>query len=779
MKNTNSALLYKVVFQQPDQRVSSYFKMTNKDWYIQNANYCIKLCMGQDDKVMTRKFLNAANGLIDKETYDYVLKNYTSELADKGKLYGEIRDVDFLTPIKERYMGEFINMFSNYQIFNNDPDIVLIRNKYLADKVMGWINQGIINKLNEAGVKTNQESQEQLDINQFVEEELEKWRDDVVITSQKRLELINALIDAKDKYQQLYFYWWACEECYTYREIYKNDIYFNVVHPMEYYRVDSGSRYIEDDDFGCRRFKLKLSELTTRFRDYLSDKEIDYLEKLYSSRSVLTYDMFIQFIKSLDDFAERKAVLDKHREAYKDITLNNDEIEVFHYVWKTKTPYGVLVYKNALGELKETIVDEYYELDKDNGDVEIRWEWKEEVWGGYRFGGEVWGIYLPPEPIPCQREKFNNISDCKLPYNGIVGLVRGNLRNPIPFRVAPYLALYRIYTLQEERAIAKFKSWLLFPETILGDTNKMTTEQRLAIANKDSFLPFDDADLNANALQSIREVANTTVINYINVLRDLKDALKRDAYEVANMNSARIGDTKDYAGKGVTEMNYQNAVMGSVWSLEVFNLFREKDYLANLDYSKYAWIDGKKGSYIDPNTGELIIVDLDGSSDFSSNIGVYIKNNNDVTNMLNQMKEFAFNVGQNGMPDVALEAITNRNTMAIKRNIKKAIEAQREYEMQMQQLQEQARAETEKIISEREAMRIENENQQKALDREKDIMIEQMKIESEERIVEAKLKIDVNGNGYIDKEEAMMAQNGYTQNDINRLKLQKELNRKI
>ena len=307
----------------------------------------------------------------------------------------------------------------------------------------------------------------------------------------------------------------------------------------------------------------------------------------------------------------------------------------------------------------------------------------------------------------------------------------------------------------------------------------MTTEQRLAIANKDSFLPFDDADLNANALQSIREVANTTVINYISVLKDLKDALKRDAYEVANMNSARIGDTKDYAGKGVTEMNYQNAVMGSVWSLEVFNLFREKDYLANLDYSKYAWIDGKKGSYIDPNTGELTIVDLDGSSDFSSNIGVYIRNNNDVTNMLNQMKEFAFNVGQNGMPDVALEAITNRNTMAIKRNIKKAIEAQREYEMQMQQLQEQARAETEKIISEREAMRIENENQQKALDREKDIMIEQMKIESEERIVEAKLKIDVNGNGYIDKEEAMMSQNGYTQNDINRLKLQKELNRKI
>ena len=251
-----------------------------------------------------------------------------------------------------------------------------------------------------------------------------------------------------------------------------------------------------------------------------------------------------------------------------------------------------------------------------------------------------------------QRERFNNYSDCKLPYNGIVGLHKDNLRNPIPFRVLPYLALYRIYTLQQERAVAKFKSWLLFPESILADSSDMTTEERLAVANKDSFLPFDDSDAQPNtlqqeravakfkswllfpesiladssdmtteerlavankdsflpfddsdaqpnALQSIREVATSAITNYIQMLDNLKQGLKAEAWEAANMNNARFGDAKDYAGKAVNESNYSQAMTGSVWSLECFNLFRERDYVANIDYSKFAWIDGKRGSNVE------------------------------------------------------------------------------------------------------------------------------------------------------------------------------------
>ena len=697
------------------------------------------------------------------------------KVGDDAKLYGEIRDVDFLTPIKERYMGEFINMFANYQVFNNDPSATLERNQYLAKRVMEYCNQQIINELNAAGMQTNQQSVPQDKIEDVINDVLDNWIDDITITTQKRLELINSIVEAKDKYQQAYFYWWACEEVYTYREVYKDDVYLQVVSPLEYFRVDSGNRYIEDDDAGVRVYTMTIPQIIDRFRDELTDKEIQYLKTIYRNSAQYDSDERIEFIKGLDDFSERKAVL----QTTKDFLRNESSywqqhVKIYHYVWKTEVKQGILTHLDQLGGLSQTIVDSTYKFDETLGDINIEWEWVNQGW---RIVGQHSGVYIKPRPILVQRERFNNYSDVKLPYNGIVGLNKDNVRNPIPFRILPYLALYRIYTLQQERAVNKFKSWLLFPESILADSDAMSTEERLAIANKDGFLPFNDTEVTTGAIQSIREIATAALNNYITLLDNLKLSLKNEAWEAANMNNARFGNTRDYGGKAVNENNYAQALMGSVWSLECFNLFRERDYIANIDYSKFAWVDGKRGSYVDPTTNQVKIVDLDGVSDFASNIGIYIRNNSDVQQKLNTMKELAFSASQNGDIEVAIEAITDNNLTSIAKNIKKAMDAKREYEMQMQQAQQQAQQQTEQIIAQREAAKQQFEAEQKAMDREHEMIIEQMKIDSAEKIWEARLQVDVNGNGHIDREEASSRQGGYTQADINRVKMAKELNK--
>ena len=522
---------------------------------------------------------------------------------------------------------------------------------------------------------------------------------------------------------------------------------------------------------------MTIPQIIDRFRDELTDAEMKYLKDIYTvSPRYDTPDGIIQiFDRSF--FAERKAILATNADALKsEARLWGKEIDIYHYVWKTEIKQGILKHKDLLGNIVESVVDDTYELDLEAGDLDIEWVWINQVWEGWRIGGCHSGIYIKPRPIEVQRERFNNYSECKLPYNGIVGLNKDNLRNPIPFRILPYLALYRIYTLQQERAVAKFKSWLLFPESILSDTNQMTTEERLAVANKDGFLPFDDTDAQANSLQAIREVATTALNNYLQMLENLKQGLKAEAWEAANMNNARFGDTKDYGGKAVQENNYAQAMTGSVWSLECFNLFREKDYLANIDYSKFAWIDGKRGSYIDPTTNKLVIVDLDGSSDFGANIGIYIRNNSEVQNKLNMMKELAFSAGQNDQLEVAIEAIQSNNLVSIASNIKKAIQAKREYDLQLQKSQQEAQAQVEQIISEREANKQQFESEQNALDRERDIALAQMKIDADKEIWQMRLQVDTNGNGNIDKEEAMAAQGGYTTADVNRIKIQKELN---
>lgn len=759
----------------PDQRVSNSVKQSEK-WYIPNCNYWINIAIGQNDKTITQKFLDAANGLVDKKTYEYVSKNYIDKIGEKATLYGEIRDVDFLTPIKERYMGEFINMFSNYQVFNNDPSVVLARNKVLANKVMAYCNQEIINKLNKNGFDIGQKTVDQDSLENIIDEVLNEWIDDITITTQKRLELINTLVEAKDKYQQCYFYWWACEECYTYREVYKGDVYLTIVSPLEYYRIDSGNRYVEDDDAGVRIYKMTIPQIIDRFRDELSDKELTYLKDIYTVTNKFDFPDGIVQIYNKANFAERKSILNTNRDALiNESKVWHKEVDVYHYVWKTEIKQGILKYQDLLGNIVERVVDSDYEFDPSRGDIDIDWQWINQVWEGWRIGGCHTGVYIKPRPIEVQRERFNNYSDCKLPYNGIVGLNKDNIRNPIPFRILPYLALYRIYTLQQERAVAKFKSWLLFPESILSDSPDMTTEERLAIANKDSFLPFDDTDASPNSLQSIREVATASMNNYVQMLENLKQSLKLEAWEAANMNNARFGDAKEYAGKAVNESNYSQAMTGSVWSLECFNLFRQRDYIANIDYSKFAWIDGKQGSYVDPNTNKVIIVDLDGVSDFSSNIGIDIRNNSDVQNKLNMMKELAFSAGQNDQMEVAIEAITSNNINEISKNIKKAIVAKREYEMAMQKAQQEAQAQVEQIVSQREQNKQMFESQENELNRKHEIELETMKINAEKDIWNMRLRVDSNGNGHIDKDEANSALGGYTTSDVNRIKIQKEL----
>jgi hypothetical protein len=772
--------VYRTQLTMPDQRVSNKTK-SKAEWYIPVANYIIDEALGCNNKETVIKFLQAANAIVDTKTYDYVMKNYIHVIGEDAKLYGEIRDVDFLTPIKERYMGEFINLFNNYQIVNADTDIILKRNKDVGEKVMSWINQEVINELNKRGVETNQQSVTQEDVEEMIKKFEDHWKDAVVEDSVNRIEFFNLITNAKEKYIKAYYYWWSCEEVYSYRDIKDDDVHFEIVSPLEYYRIPSGEKYVEDDDMGMRHFQCTIAQIKERFRDVLTDKEIKYLEETYinGDGSAVRNDNIVQRIRgSLEDWSARDNMFNYNRirdfKPYMDIDKNF--INCYHYVWKTEVKVGYLIYTDVDGKIKSTIVDETYKLNEQLGDVAIEWDWILETWQGYRFGGTLEGVYTKPEPIPVQREHFTNMSKTKLPYNGITGLVDEDYRNPVPYRIIPYLALYRIYTLQQERAVAKFKSWLLMPESIYSDSTQMTSEERIAAANKDGIYLFDDADANNNVLSNIREITTSALNNYIQTIEHLKDNIKNEVYTLANMNSSRMGENKDYIGKSVMQQSYANALSGSIWLLECFNNFRERDYLANLDYTKYAWIDGKSGSYINSSTGEVVVFDLNGSSDISSNIGIFMQNNYQISEQLNEMKSFAFSAAQNGEFNIALEAITTNSVSKLKANILKAVEANREFQLQLKQQEQLAQQQLEQMKAENEAKLQQMELQKIQLENEAKIAQINTEYDRKLEIEQLRWQVDTNRNGYVTEAEAAANQtNNYTEADIQDAKMKKIL----
>lgn len=743
----------------PNTRASIAEKHGEK-WYKQMADWVIELALASNDKSFTSKCLDAANGVINKEDYEYVLGTYITgkeateaENQLNAQVLGKLRDVDILTPIKEKYMGEFISSYHNYQVYSLDPEVILRRNADLGEQVKAMMFQKV------SEILANPDKGSDLDISGFIKKFLDEWIDKDVAAEQDTLEMLNANIEAKRKYIDAYFYWWACEEVYTYRYLSGKDVKFKVLNPLEYYRVRSGNYFVEDDNYGLHRTLVSIQEIIDEFYnnmdDGLNEEQLSLLKaisvNIQNGVGYVNSRIFLDYRKQFPTDAKLEADIQ--------VTRSGLNVTKDHYVFKTEIKKGILSYYDNDGSLAGMDVDEDYILNKKAGDVSIEWLYINQMWEGWRFGGDFVKLYIPPRPVQIQRELLSNSSVCKSPFNGASYIHEANAVKPIPYRIKDNLALYKIYTLLEERWINKFKSWLMVPESILADSKEMKTEERLDQADIDSIFPFNDENLrdNPNGLSNFREVATTAVIKYITILNQVKQSIKQDAWELANMNDARRGQNNPYKGKGTNEQEYAQAITGTIWSLEMFNSFREKDYMANLDFSRVAWVDGKQGSYIDENTKQLKLVNVDGEAHLGTNVGVFISNSAELNAQAEALKQLAFSTGQNNDPELSAEAITNKNISKLKLAIGASTKARREFDMKMETAKADINRQAEelRIMNDRETRDHEITIKTMELDSAFDIAV--LESDTELEINRARLEVDLNGNGFIDKDEANLA----------------------
>lgn len=748
----------------PEQRVSFKTKQSS-DWSRNMANYIVSLALSCNDKTRTEEFLNMANGKVSEEMYEYVLKTYGLNKEFKNEnILNNLRDIDILQPIKDKYLGEFISSYNNYQVYTDDPDAVFNRNKDFGDKVNKAMSQMLINKLNEQGVDTGQESKPVEDISSMLKKFISEWNDERVEEAQHRLNLLNNVIDAKLKYNQLYYYWWACEEAYTFRTIHKGNLLFEVVPPTEYYRIPSDNYYVEDDEAGCRFFSRSLYSILDMYSDYLKKSDIEYLKTITNetisidSHVELLRSRFIENGMSEHDYMNNSDTLFntfKNHNCFR----NPDSIPMVHYVFTTEVKVGYLICLGEDGLPTERLVDEDYELDTDNGDISIKWEWLQQKYQGEIIGykssnNSYEAIYTKVRPIDVQRELFTDLNITKSPYNGLSYIHKDSESKPIPYRINPYLALIRIYHYQIERAINSWKSILTIPQSVLSDDDTMTVEERLAKMNGDSLLVFDDTTVGANALQAMKELSTSATYNYVNTLLSLLTNIKQEAWEVCNMTATRMGNQAPYQGKSVSEDSLAQTQISSSWSLEMFNSFRAKDYLANYDISKIAWAEGKSGSYIDESTNEAVYVEVDPLKHLGTNIGINVGNSRLLDEKLKAMKQIAFNASQNGDSDLAVEATLNDNLQVLREKIIKATEAKKLWEQQMNDSKNQAIMQAAQVNKEAAQIKLDGELQIKQM--EIDSVRERALIDQQTQLLvwEQRLKVDTNGNGYIDEMEA-------------------------
>ena len=595
------------------------------------------------------------DGDINDNDYNHILNPLNTEIEQYKRFGAKLRNLNILSPVRDLYLGEFGKRYKNVQVIDSNPIEENLYKEGLNRVIENYYVQETINELNALGVPTGQESVEQGSREEVESTYKRNFDENRVITGQETLDFINYEKDLDDKYQDIYEDYIKYGRAVTYKGIFHNDIEFDHVPAREFVCARGSSNFIEDRGWAVRRRVLQPFQILDQYRKKLPKEAIDWLSGEDAKDNARGEQGYIilpsQHISSDMDY-RRYSLLD-----------DADGIVLYHVVWRSWRKVGILTYRDLGGQIQTREVDETYKLNEEFGDVSIEWEWQSQVWEGYDLGGKFkFGI----EPLEYNRMDLNNSSKQKLPYNGRIeeghnGSIKSIMKAGIPYQV-----LYNVVSYQREKTINKNKDKILvMPEGLIPKGKRGWDEEKfLYFSDAQGLAVVDESASGASFSMQAIKVLDMGLSSYINDLSNIADSIKYNWWEAIGMNRQRYGDTQASDGKGVTEQAIFRSAIISEELNRRFEKFQEKDYEGLLDLSKLAYINGKKGKYINSQQRQafLQINPDDALYRLETSYGVFCKNSSGEWEKMSALQEYAFSLAQNGgMTGLLMEILDTRN----------------------------------------------------------------------------------------------------------------------
>jgi hypothetical protein len=161
-----------------------------------------------------------------------------------------------------------------------------------------------------------------------------------------------------------------------------------------------------------------------------------------------------------------------------------------------------------------------------------------------------------------------------------------------------------------------------------------------------------------------------------------------------------------------------------------FDQFKEREYQGLLDYSKLAWRDGKKTSYVLPDSGKIVYLDVDPIDYTEAEYGIFVALSGKQAEKKQKLEAQMQNFIQNGAKASTIVDIINSDSFVeLKQKFIYAEQQAEQMQQQMEQQKQQAAAQQqEQALAAQDAM----------LDKKHayDVELLQMKIEGEIRKAE-------------------------------------------
>ena len=690
----------------PRQKLS--IKKKDKKWREECVEAFINLSNSGSGYSQKKDDLNILydyyNGVIDEGDYNYVLKPYGKS---RKNFPSEMRNYPIIKPIIDLLLGEKSKRPLNYTVTVQNSDSIAIKEEAKKELIFKNLQQHFLQSLQQQGQDVGVDPEQELELPQHIAEMFEEsYVDQRAILGQKAMNYIMQDQEVYDKIQKAWFHYLISGEVYTHRGVRNSEPFYEVLNPLDVdYDLDPDLEFVEDGDWALVRKYVHASSIIDAYYESLSEQQILELENPQHSENDVSFLYANSSGKDANAFRNRL-------------------VEVINVYWKSRKRIGFLTYVDPeTGAVEEQEVADGFRLPiemKEQG-AKLTWKWVNEVWEGTRIDGR---FYINMNPVINQRLSLDNPSRCKLPINGR-RYSDTNAKNISLVRLGiPYQLNYNIYKYRLELAIARSKDIIAqFDINMIPKKWDMDKFMYYVEGTGIAWVDYNKEGIQLNPQhQSVLDMSIKTIGQYISLL----ESILQEWEKISGVSRQRQGEIGAYEGKASSQ---QAILQSSHITEDLFRKFErmeQRDFQALLEYSKEAWLTGKKSMYIMPD-GTQDFLDIDSMQHMESNYGIFVSDAGKDQEKLQNIKALTQAMVQGGakMSDIA-QMLDSESFVEIKKNLKKADRVQDELEQaQKQAEQEMQQQQMEATQMQQEAINIENEK-----DRQKDIEIALISAES-------------------------------------------------
>lgn len=614
-------------------------------------------------KLWLKKLYDYYNGNIHIDDYKLITEPFGKPIE------GEWADVENYPIIKTKVdllVSEYNKRPKKETVYVVNDDVITTMTEELNVKINETLENFFVNALNEQGVPTGVESQETESPEKVKELFDSSYRDKRATNGQKALNYIKMNQRLDEKLSLEFFHWLVAGEVYSYRAVEHNEPVYEVVNPLDMdYDKDPDLQFVEDGDWVVRRKYMHPSSIIDRFYDKLSPEQI----------------------KRIDTLAIQGPAINSNSAVYWDRSTGFKQwsrlIEVMHVCWKSRKKIGIVDFIDEYGQPQSLEVDEVY---KPAEGEKVTWYWVNEVWQSYRIGTDM---FVGMEPIPNQRGNLDNLSKCKLPYNGRIYSNINSTNKSLVSLGVPYQKLYNATFHRMKLAMAKMKDDMALIDINWKPTG-WTMDKWLEYADRVSMLFVDYAkdSVKMNATHQTRlQLASQTIKMYVELLSFIKSEWE----EVCGISRQREGQINNSETVGGVERAVVQSSLITEMYFVLFDQFKLRDLEALIDYSKIAWINGKKASYVMPDSTGPVYLELDGVEHCETEYGIGVSDSSKELQKIETIKQLVQPMLQNGIAASAVAEVLDAESISeAKTKLRAAERKLQEYEQFVAQQEQQS-----------------------------------------------------------------------------------------